>query len=166
MRRRYAVNFFAVVLLIESHNPQNGRQDHSGAMDPSHGLVETDRTASLGSRHSGRTNGVVSGHEIQISRQSAESRVQITRGCTRVLASGVEGCSNGGNQWNGRNQAQTLMDLQHVSAFIEQGLALGIALGLRGGETKIFEGRFRLAAGGRIRQLGLGSSLLSLWSGL
>ena len=67
------MNLFSLVLLIESDNSQDGGQNHSGAMDPSHSLVKPDRTASFSSRHPGRTDGIVSGNEIQVPRQPAES---------------------------------------------------------------------------------------------
>jgi len=95
------MNFLALILLIESHNPQDWRQNHSWAMDPSHSLVEPDRAASLGSGDPGRADCVISRNEIQISRQPAESRVEVARGCTGVLAPGIERSGDGGNQRNG-----------------------------------------------------------------
>ena len=41
------------------------------------------------------------------------------------------------NQRNGRDQAHPLMDFQHVRAFIEQRLLLGISLGLLRWEAQI-----------------------------
>ena len=111
MRGGDAVNLFPLALFIESHNSQDGSQDHSGAMYPSHGFMKTDRTASFGSRYPGRADRIVSGHEIQISRHPAESRMQIAGGCARVLAAGIEGSGNGGNQRNGRDLTHPLMDL-------------------------------------------------------
>src|SRR5580658_8951092 len=81
-----AVNFLSVALLVESHNPQDGRQDHSRAMDPSHGFMKADWTAGFGSGDSGRADRIVGGNEIQISRHPSESRMQIARGCARIFA--------------------------------------------------------------------------------
>lgn len=41
----------------------------------------------------------------------------------------------GQSHWNGCNQSQSLMDLQHVCALVQQRLLLGIALCLRGRKT-------------------------------
>ena len=49
MRLSDPMDFFPFVFLIESHNSEDGRRDHARAMDPSHYLVKTDRTASFGS---------------------------------------------------------------------------------------------------------------------
>jgi Phage integrase, N-terminal SAM-like domain len=37
--------------------------EYFGAVYPGHGLVETDRTASFGSRHPGRADGIVFDHD-------------------------------------------------------------------------------------------------------
>src|ERR1700683_338559 len=105
------MNLFSIALLVESHNPQDRSQNHPGSMDPSHGFVESDRTASFGSRHSGGADCIVCSNEIQVSRHSSESCVQIARGCARTFTSSVERSSNRGNQGNGRDQAHPLMDL-------------------------------------------------------
>jgi hypothetical protein len=83
------VNLFSFVLLIESDNSQDGGQDHSGAMDPSHSFVKPDRTASFGSRHPGRTDTIVSGNEIQVPRQPSKSGMQIARRGAGALAAGL-----------------------------------------------------------------------------
>src|ERR1017187_4500156 len=109
MRGGDPMNFFPFVLFVEGHNSKDGRQDHSRAMYPSHGFVKTDRATGFGSRHPRSANRIVCGDEIQVSCHSAESRMQIARGSTRVLAPGVERSGNGGNQRNGRDQTHPLM---------------------------------------------------------
>ena len=46
--------------------PKMGVENHTRAMNPRHGLVETDRASSFGFGHSGRTNSVIRGDEVQI----------------------------------------------------------------------------------------------------
>src|SRR5580658_6329111 len=148
-----AMNLLALILLIESHNPQDWRQNHPWAMDPSHSLVEPDRPASFGSWHSGRADCIVSSNEIQISRQPAESRVQVARRCAGALASGVERGGDSGNQRNGRDQAHPLMNLQHVRSLVEQGLLAGVSLSLLRRKAQIRQCRRRPADGWSIWQV-------------
>src|ERR1700730_285567 len=67
VRRRDAMNLFAVVFLIESNNAQDRRQYHSGAVYPGHRLVKFYRTALFGSGYPGRTDCIVRCDAIQIS---------------------------------------------------------------------------------------------------
>ena len=156
------MNFFAVTFFIEGHNSQDWCEDHSRAMNPSHGLVEADRPAGFSSRHPRRADCIVSGNKVQISRHAAKSRMQVAGGCTRVLSPGVERCGNSGNQRNGCDQTHPLVNLQHVGTLIEQGLSLGVGLSLRRRKTKVVERRFCFAAGGRIRQFARRRRLLIL----
>src|SRR5579863_9207428 len=115
-------------------------------MDPGHDLVKTDRTASLGSGHPRRSDGIVRGHEIQISRHAAESRMQIAGGRAGALAPSVEGGGYGDNQRYGRDQTQSLMDLQHVCPFVQQRLLAGVSLSLFRSKAQIRKRR-RCTAG-------------------
>src|ERR1039458_9838760 len=134
------MNFFAVTFFIEGHNSQDWCEDHSRAMNPSHGLVEADRPTGFSSRHPRSADCIVSGNKVQISRHAAKSRMQVAGGCARVLSPGVERCGNSGNQRNGCDQTHPLMDLQHVGSLVEQGLFLGVVykLNASGQETVLY----------------------------
>jgi len=81
--------------------------------------------------------------------------MQIARRGAGALAAGGEPGGNGDNQRNGRDQAHPLMNFQHVRAFIEQRLLLGISLGLFRREAQIGQRRLARSAGRSIGE-GLG----------
>ena len=82
-----------------------------------------------------------------------QERMQIARRGAGALAAGGEPGGNGDNQRNGRDQTHPLMDFQHVCAFIEQRLLLGVSLGLLRRKAEIRKRRRRRTAGRGIRQI-------------
>src|SRR5580700_356780 len=61
-----AMNLFPITFLIKSHYSQDGRQYHSGAMNPRQGFVQSDRSAGFGPLDFGRSNRIIGAQEIQV----------------------------------------------------------------------------------------------------
>jgi hypothetical protein len=57
-----------------------------------------------------------------------------------VLGRRAGGADAGGGDRDDGDEAEPLVDLQHVGALVEEGLALGAAFGLRRGEAEVAEG--------------------------
>jgi hypothetical protein len=58
-------------------------------------------------------------------------------GIGRILASGVCGGDEGGDQRSQRDQTEPLVNLEHVRSFVEPGLILGASLSLLRRNTQI-----------------------------
>src|SRR5580658_7101030 len=99
-------------------------------MNPGHGFMETNRATLFCSINPGCTDGVVSGDSVQVSRERAQSNVQVAGTRASTLAAGAERRDHRGHQGHGRDQAHALVDLQHVSALVEQRLLRSVALRL------------------------------------
>ena len=127
---RSSVYFFAVILLAEGQGAKDGRGDHAGAMNPSHGLVKPDGTALFGSLDSGRADRVIGRDAIKVARDRAQGDVQIARSRAFAPSACTKRRDHGGNHRNGRDQAHTLMNLEHMGTPVEQGLLFGIGFGL------------------------------------
>lgn len=83
-------------------------------------------------------------------------------GIAGVLPAGSERGHDSSDEGDGGDQSQLLMNFEHVSAFIEQRLFLGVALRLLRGEAEIGERGLGLAAGGSVGQIAFGL-LLGQW---
>jgi len=153
VRRSQAMNFFSVVLLAERHRAQDRRQNHSRPVNPSHGLVEADRTASLGDGTLRRADGVTGGDAIQVAGQSAEGDVQIAGGGAFAASARIERGHHRSNHGDGGDQAHALMDFQHVGALIQQSLLRGVGLRFAFRKAEVRERRRRLVAGRSVGQI-------------
>src|ERR1700733_5587425 len=153
-----AVNPFAFAFLIESDGSENRRQDHAWSMNPSERFMKANLAVSLRPRNSGREDGEISAREVQVAGGGTESEVSPAVGRTGALAGGAERGGDGRNQRNCGDQADALMNFQHVRALVEPGLKLRIALRQRGRKTQVLERR-RLGVIGRRRLLFLRISL-------
>ncbi len=76
--------------------PKMGVENHTRAMNPRHGLVETDRASSFGFGHSGRTNSVIRGDEVQIPPDCAQNHMHITVGVAGTFPSRTDRSDQGG----------------------------------------------------------------------
>src|SRR5579863_1828672 len=71
------MNPFSAAELAKSNRPEDGGQDHPWAMNPSHGLVQTDQAVGFGFWDLWSANGKVGAGEIQACGQNAQSGVHI-----------------------------------------------------------------------------------------
>ena len=141
------MDLFAVLLLLEGHGAEDGREDHAGTVNEGQRLVEADGAVLGIVGNLGRADGEVGGGEIQGGGGAAERSVEVEVGVggfgdgLAVAAFGLghgPGDERGGHGREG-DEAETLMNLEHLSALVELGLELGVALGLLRGETEIGE---------------------------
>ena len=157
------MNFFAFVLLIESHNAQDGRSDHARAVYPSHRLVKFYRTALFGSGDSGSADGIISGDAIQIAGQRTQSNVQIARAVPSLLPPAPGPRITVAIKRNRRDQTHPLMDLQHVRPFIQQRLLTGVSLSLFRSKAQIRKRRRSYCWMGRSANYPVALALVWWW---
>src|SRR2546428_2530447 len=139
MSTRDTMNPFPPTPLIKSHRSQNGCQDHPWGVNPGQRLVQTDGPARCGPRNLGRADREVCAREVQGGRYRAERSVHRAAGRAGAPAT-CEGPRNDrGDQREGSNQPEPLVDHQHVRPLIEPRLILGTALGLGRREAKVLQ---------------------------
>src|SRR5579859_2106038 len=146
-----AMDLFAGLFLLECHGAEDRSGNHAWSVDKGERAMKTNGAATLGSGYLGREDGVIGGGAIEDGGGATESGMEVKVGLSGLLdglpipALGV--ChgtgDDGGGHGDGRDQAQALMDLEHVCALVEYGLQLGIGFSLLWSEAKIAERRRR-----------------------
>src|SRR5579859_129458 len=108
------------------------------AMNLSQSFVQTNVALDLGSWNFRREDGVVSARDVQTCRGGAQSSMQVATRRASGLA-GEEATDDRGAQRNSGDQAQPLMNLQHVGPLVKSRLLRCISLNLTCGETQILQ---------------------------
>lgn len=80
------VDVLALVFLFVGKCPQNRRQDHARAMNPSKSFVDADGSAGVSALHAGRANRKVSRGEVQVTRNRSQDEVDRAIGVAGFLA--------------------------------------------------------------------------------
>src|SRR2546426_6914930 len=119
MSTRDTMNPFPPTPLIKSHRPQNGGQDHPWGVNPGQRLVQTDWPARSSPRNFGRADRKVGARDVQGGRYRAERSVDRAAGRTGAPATGEGPRNDRGDQRQGSNQPEPLMDHQHMRPLIE-----------------------------------------------
>src|SRR5580704_17816818 len=141
MRAGDSMNLFPLALLVKRDGPQDGSQNHARTMNPGQSLVQADGPARHGARNSWRKDRKISSGEVQARRHRTQRRMQVPGSRAGALAPGEAPCEERGDQGNGRDQPQPLMNLEHVRPLVESGLILGVSLSLIDWKAQISHGR-------------------------
>src|ERR1035438_5887770 len=114
-----AVNLMAAVDLVEGHGAEDRREDHSGGMDVDEVFVPLYSAARGLVGDFGSADGVVGGRCVHGDGGAAEGDVEIALGAAAVVAALGRGARGGdacGGDGNDGDEAEALVDLQHVRA--------------------------------------------------
>jgi hypothetical protein len=123
------VDLLTVVFLLVSEDSQDGRENHARAMDPGERFVHADWATRGSAFGLGSAEGKVGSREIEVARDGAEHHVYGAVGVAGFLAPGADRGDDASDQRSGGDEAELLMDLEHVGALIKQRLLLRIACG-------------------------------------
>jgi len=130
--------------VVEGHGAEDGGEDHAGGVDPDEVFVELDAAAGgAGVGDAGSADGVIGGCTVHTDGEAGNADVDIAGGGVAVavfVGSGSGGGDAGSGDGDGGEEAELLVDLEHVGAAVEAGLSVGVGLGLVGSKAEVGEG--------------------------
>src|ERR1039457_6025287 len=131
VRRGDAVNLLTAVDLIEGHGAEDGRKHHAGRVNVNEVFVPFHAAARVLVGDLGSADGVGGGPGVHSNGSGAEGDVDVARGGVAVVAVfgwRADSADAGGGDGNDGDEAEALVELEHVGAAVHERLARGPAL--------------------------------------
>src|SRR5262249_37388150 len=137
VRRGEAVNVLAFVLLLVGEGPEDGRENHARSVDPGERFVKANGASSPRFRYARSANREVGGGEIKVRGNGTQDHVYGAIRVAGIVAACSQRSNHGCHERCGGDQAELLVNLEHVRALVKQGLPLRLTPRLFGRESKI-----------------------------
>src|ERR1019366_7981820 len=144
VRRGDAVDLLTAVDLIEGHGAEDGRKHHAGRVNVNEVFVPFHAAARVLVGDFGSADGVGGGPGVHSDGGGAEGDMDVARGSVAVVAvlgRRADGADAGGGDRDNGDEAEALVELEHVGAAVHERLAGGAALGVRRRQSEVAKRR-------------------------
>src|ERR1035441_165959 len=128
-----AVDLLTAVDLIERHGAEDGRKHHAGRVNVNEVFVPFHAAAGVLVGDFGSADSVGGGPGVHSDGGGAEGDMEIAVGGVAVVAAfrwRADGADAGGGDRDDGDEAEALVELEHVGAAVHDGLAGGATLGV------------------------------------